>query len=181
MSTERPPFAVEPEVMAVLETLWRNDHAAYLVGGGVRDALLGLPGSDWDVATDARPERILEVFPGGTYENRFGTVLARGLEITTFRRDHRYADHRRPDSVTFSDDVYEDLARRDLTINAIAWGRRGSGDGGPARGPRGRPGGPAGPPGARGGRPQPALRRGCPAPAARRAHRGQAGLQPSSR
>ena len=126
MSTERPPFAVEPEVMAVLETLWRNDHAAYLVGGGVRDALLGLPGSDWDVATDARPERILAVFPGGTYENRFGTVLARGLEITTFRRDHRYADHRRPDSVTFSDDVYEDLARRDLTINAIAWGRRGS-------------------------------------------------------
>ena len=111
--------------MAVLETLWRNGHAAYLVGGGVRDALLGLPVTDWDVATDARPERILEVFPGGTYENRFGTVLARGLEITTFRREHRYADHRRPDSVTFSDDVYEDLARRDLTINAIAWGRRG--------------------------------------------------------
>ena len=123
MSSERPPFAVEPEVVAVLETLWRNDHAAYLVGGGVRDALLGLPVSDWDVATDARPERILAVFPGGTYENRFGTVLARGLEITTFRREHRYADHRRPDSVTFSTDVYEDLARRDLTINAIAWGR----------------------------------------------------------
>ena len=95
------------------------------MGGGVRDALLGLPVSDWDVATDARPERILKVFPGGTYENRFGTVLARGLEITTFRREHRYADHRRPDSVTFSDDIYEDLARRDLTINAIAWGRRG--------------------------------------------------------
>ncbi len=125
MSTERPPFAVEPEVLAVLETLWHNDHAAYLVGGGVRDALLGLRVSDWDVATDARPERILKVFPGGTYENRFGTVLARGLEITTFRREHRYADHRRPDSVTFSDDIYEDLARRDLTINAIAWGRRG--------------------------------------------------------
>ncbi len=51
-------------------------------------------------------------------------MLARGLEITTFRREHRYADHRRPDSVTFSDDIYEDLARRDLTINAIAWGSR---------------------------------------------------------
>jgi tRNA nucleotidyltransferase/poly(A) polymerase len=124
MSAERPPFAVEPEVMAVLEILWRNGHAAYLVGGAVRDALLGLPGSDWDVATDARPERIVQLFPGATYENRFGTVLARGLEITTFRRDHHYADHRRPDSVTFSDDVYEDLARRDLTINAIAWGSR---------------------------------------------------------
>lgn len=119
-----PPFPVEPEVMAVLERLWQSGHAAYLVGGGVRDALLGLPGADWDVATDARPERILQVFPGGTYQNRFGTVLARGLEITTFRRDHRYADHRRPDSVTFSDDIYEDLARRDLTINAIAWGCR---------------------------------------------------------
>jgi tRNA nucleotidyltransferase (CCA-adding enzyme) len=127
MATERPPFAVEPEVMAILEALWSCDHGAYLVGGGVRDALLGLPGSDWDVTTDARPERILEVFPGGIYENRFGTVQARGVEITTFRREHRYADHRRPDSVTFSEDVYEDLARRDLTINAIAWGRRGPG------------------------------------------------------
>ncbi len=131
MSPDGPPFAVEPEVVAVLETLWRSGQAAYLVGGGVRDALLGLPGSDWDVATDARPEGILRIFPGGTYQNRFGTVKARGLEITTFRRDHRYADHRRPDSVTFSDDIYEDLARRDLTINAIAWGRRG--DAMPAR------------------------------------------------
>jgi tRNA nucleotidyltransferase/poly(A) polymerase len=108
--------------MAVLERLWDNDQAAYLVGGGVRDALLGLPVTDWDVATDARPERIMEVFPGGSYRNRFGTVSAEGLEITTFRRDHRYADHRRPESVTFSRDVHEDLARRDLTINAIAWG-----------------------------------------------------------
>lgn len=120
-----PPFEVGAEAIAVLETLWHNGHAAYLVGGGVRDALLGLPVSDWDVATDARPERIQAVFPGATYQNRFGTVQARGQEITTFRREHRYADHRRPDSVTFSDDVYEDLARRDLTINAIAWGRRG--------------------------------------------------------
>jgi len=124
-SAEGPPFPVEPEVMVVLSTLWQSGHGAYLVGGGVRDALLGIPVSDWDVATDARPQRILAIFPGSTYQNRFGTVLARGLEVTTFRRDHRYADHRRPDSVTFSEDVYEDLARRDLTINAIAWGRRG--------------------------------------------------------
>ncbi len=119
-----PPFTVSRDAAAVLETLWSNGHAAYLVGGCVRDSLLGLPVTDWDVATDARPERILRIFPGAIYENRFGTVLARGLEITTFRREHRYADHRRPDSITFSDDVYEDLARRDLTINAIAWGRR---------------------------------------------------------
>ena len=109
----------------MLAALWQAGHAAYLVGGGVRDALLGLHVSDWDVATDARPQRILSIFPGSSYQNRFGTVLARGLEVTTFRRDHRYADHRRPDSVTFSQDIFEDLARRDLTINAIAWGRRG--------------------------------------------------------
>lgn len=120
-----PPFPVEPSVLAVLDTLWSAGHGGYLVGGGVRDALLGLPVSDWDVATDARPRRLLEVFPGASYQNRFGTVLARGVEITTFRRDHRYADHRRPDAITFSSDIFEDLARRDLTINAIAWGRRG--------------------------------------------------------
>ncbi len=122
-----PPFPVADAAMSVLTRLWDEGHGAYLVGGGVRDALLGLRVSDWDVATDARPERILRVFPGSSYQNRFGTVLAREIEITTFRRDHRYADHRRPDSVTFSGDVFEDLARRDLTINAIAWGRRGPG------------------------------------------------------
>ncbi len=115
--------------MAVLNTLWQSGHAAYLVGGGVRDELLGRPVTDWDVATDARPERLLELFPAGHYENRFGTVtLAAGdfdVEATTFRRDHRYADHRRPDEVTFSDSLDEDLARRDFTVNAIAWGRAG--------------------------------------------------------
>ncbi len=125
MDTERPPFPVHQEVLSVLDVLWQQGHGGYLVGGGVRDALLGRSVNDWDIATDARPERILRLFPGSSYQNRFGTVLARGLEITTFRRDHRYADHRRPDSVTFSQDIFEDLARRDLTINAIAWGRRG--------------------------------------------------------
>jgi len=122
---DAPPFPVEVEVLAVLGTLWSAGHGGYLVGGGVRDALLGRSVSDWDIATDARPEKILRIFPGSSYQNRFGTVLARGLEITTFRRDHRYADHRRPDMVIFSQDIFEDLARRDLTINAIAWGRRG--------------------------------------------------------
>lgn len=125
MDRQGPPFDVDPGAMEALASLWRAGHGAYLVGGGVRDALLGLEVGDWDIATDAVPERILAIFPGSTYQNRFGTVLARDLEITTFRREHRYADHRRPDMVVFSDDVYEDLARRDLTINAIAWGRMG--------------------------------------------------------
>ena len=125
MDSNRPPFPIHPDVTSALETLWQAGHGGYLVGGGVRDALLGLPVTDWDIATDARPERIMRIFPGSSYQNRFGTVLARGSEITTFRRDQRYADHRRPDTVTFSQDIFEDLARRDLTINAIAWGRRG--------------------------------------------------------
>jgi putative nucleotidyltransferase with HDIG domain len=120
----------------VLETLWQAGHAAYVVGGGVRDYLLGRRETDWDVTTDARPERIIELFPDGRYENRFGTVTigghgsdrggsTGGVEATTFRRDHVYGDHRRPDSVTFTDDVEEDLLRRDFTVNAIAWGRGG--------------------------------------------------------
>ena len=118
-----PPFPVEPAAKRTLERLWDGGHAAFLVGGAVRDALLGRATHDWDVATDALPERILELFPEGSYENRFGTVLADGIEITTFRRDHRYRDHRRPDEVTFTQDPVEDLSRRDFTVNAIAWGR----------------------------------------------------------
>jgi tRNA nucleotidyltransferase/poly(A) polymerase len=123
------PVGAPAAVIGVLNALWQSGHAAYLVGGGVRDELLGRPVTDWDVATDARPDRLLELFAAGHYENRFGTVTvpaeALAVEVTTFRRDHQYADHRRPDSVTFSDSLEEDLARRDFTVNAIAWGRAG--------------------------------------------------------
>jgi putative nucleotidyltransferase with HDIG domain len=112
-----------PSAMAVLDRLWSAGHAGFLVGGGVRDALLGRGADDWDIATDATPERLLELFPEGRYENRFGTVLVDDVQVTTFRRDHQYPDHRRPESVTFTDSLEEDLARRDFTVNAIAWGR----------------------------------------------------------
>jgi putative nucleotidyltransferase with HDIG domain len=115
---------VDEAAVEVLERLWEHGHAGFLVGGGVRDSLLGRPTHDWDVATDARPKRLLEVFPDARYENRFGTVLVDAVQVTTFRRDHRYADHRRPESVTFTDSIDEDLARRDFTVNAIAWGRQ---------------------------------------------------------
>jgi tRNA nucleotidyltransferase/poly(A) polymerase len=125
LSPVQPPAPV----MHVLAALSDAGHAAYLVGGGVRDALLRRPVTDWYVATDARPERLLEIFPAGKYENRFGTVTVPaeglGLEVTTFRRDHRYADHRRPDEVTFTDSLSEDLARRDFPVNAIAWKKDG--------------------------------------------------------
>jgi len=115
-----------------MERLWMHGHAAYVVGGSVRDALLGRPADDWDLATDARPDRVLAVFPGAVYENQFGTVAIREgdsvHEVTTFRTDHEYADFRRPHRVEFGDDIRLDLARRDFTVNAIAWGRDAGGD-----------------------------------------------------
>jgi len=115
-----------------MDRLWAHGHAAYVVGGSVRDALLGRPAKDWDLATDARPDRLLAVFPGAVYENQFGTVAVREAgaihEVTTFRSDHEYADFRRPHRVEFGDDVRLDLARRDFTINAVAWGREAEGN-----------------------------------------------------
>ncbi len=117
-------------VAAALERLWTEGHAGYVVGGSLRDTLLGRQPADWDLATDARPDRILELFPGSVYENKFGTVAARQggefLEITTFRSDHEYADFRRPQRIEFGDTIEVDLARRDFTVNAIAWGRAGN-------------------------------------------------------
>lgn len=117
---------VPTSVRAVMEWLWSHGHAAYVVGGSVRDTLLGRPADDWDLATDARPDRLLAIFPGAVYENQFGTVAIREAdsvhEVTTFRTDHDYADFRRPHRVEFGDDVRLDLARRDFTVNAIAWG-----------------------------------------------------------
>jgi tRNA nucleotidyltransferase/poly(A) polymerase len=113
-------------VRDLLETLWTAGHAAYVVGGSLRDVVLGRLPADWDLASDALPERVVELFPGAVYENRFGTVSVRldgkAFEITTFRSDHDYADFRRPHRVEFGDSIELDLARRDFTVNAMAWG-----------------------------------------------------------
>ena len=113
-------------VRVILERLWSAGFEAYVVGGGLRDLLLGRDVADWDVATAALPEETQALFRESTYENRFGTVVVRldgaAYEVTTFRREHLYADHRRPGRVEFGVSVDEDLARRDFTINAIAWG-----------------------------------------------------------
>ena len=96
------------------------------MGGGLRDALLGRSTTNWDLATAALPEQTAAIFPDASYENRFGTVvLQRGgldYEITTFRTDHDYADFRRPHRVEFGASLEADLARRDFTMNALAWG-----------------------------------------------------------
>lgn len=127
------PAAVPPPVWTLLRRLWSAGHAGYVVGGSLRDVVLGRPAADWDLATDARPERLLEVFPGAVYENRFGTVAVRqgGVvnEVTTFRMDHDYADFRRPHRIEFGTTIIEDLARRDFTMNAMAWGAAAPGTG----------------------------------------------------
>jgi tRNA nucleotidyltransferase (CCA-adding enzyme) len=125
-ATARLAIAIPVAVTSLLDHLQRHGHAAYVVGGSLRDALLGRAPADWDLATDARPDDLLALFPGTVYENRFGTVAVRRdhevFEITTFRTEHDYADFRRPHRVEFGDDVVADLARRDFTVNAIAWG-----------------------------------------------------------
>ena len=109
----------------LLNILQNAGYAAYFVGGCVRDALLGRPAHDWDIATAARPEQIMEVFPKCVPTGlQHGTVTVlwegEGYEVTTFRCDGTYRDSRHPDSVQFVTDLREDLARRDFTVNAMA-------------------------------------------------------------
>ncbi len=109
---------------AVIAKLRGAGHQAYLVGGSVRDLLLGAKPKDFDVSTDARPERIMELFPqSGQVGAHFGVVLVRDavaqVEVATFRSDHEYADGRRPASVHFESDPREDVLRRDFTINGL--------------------------------------------------------------
>ena len=126
-AVERLAESVPATVLAVLDGLHAAGHAAYVVGGSLRDALLGRHPHDWDLATDALPERTHALFRDAVYENRFGTVAVRRdgeiFEVTTFRFEHDYADFRRPHRVEFGDDIRADLSRRDFTVNAIAWGR----------------------------------------------------------
>lgn len=118
--------ALPRTVEHVLATLAAAGHEAVLVGGAVRDQLLGLPHGtwDWDAATSAAPEEVVALFPESTWENRFGTVTVRGdppVEVTSYRAEGAYHDARRPNEVRFGVALEEDLARRDFTINAIAW------------------------------------------------------------
>jgi poly(A) polymerase len=117
---------MEPEALAraVIAKLRGAGHQAYLVGGSVRDLLLGAKPKDFDVSTDARPERIMDLFPkSGQVGAHFGVVLVRDacsqVEVATFRSDHDYPDGRRPASVHFESDPRQDALRRDFTINGL--------------------------------------------------------------
>ena len=108
----------------IVSELRAAHHQAFLVGGCVRDLLLHLPPKDFDVATDARPDGIRELFPGsGQVGSHFGVVLVREdsaqVEVATFRSDLDYSDGRRPDAVHFESDPRQDVLRRDFTINGL--------------------------------------------------------------
>src|SRR5260370_870178 len=116
--------AAFPMARSVIAKLRAAGHQAYLVGGCVRDLLLGVKPKDFDVATDARPDRIMDLFPrSGRVGAHFGVVLVRDVfdqvEVATFRSDHTYEDGRRPEFVRFESDPRQDVGRRDFTINGL--------------------------------------------------------------
>lgn len=128
MTAETISFPLDPGAAALLTRLHAAGHAAYAVGGCVRDSLLGQTPHDWDLCTSATPEQVLELFgeahciPTGLQHGTVTVKHGRELyEITTFRTEGAYSDGRHPDHVAFVPDVKEDLARRDFTINAMAY------------------------------------------------------------
>jgi len=138
-------LSVPEEVTRVTSQLQNNGYEAYLVGGCVRDLLLERTPNDWDVTTNATPEQIQEIFEHTFYENNFGTVgvvndeitekiensvshetknkleALRTIEVTPYRTESKYSDDRRPDSISFSKKLEDDLIRRDFTINAMCY------------------------------------------------------------
>jgi len=123
-------------VLKTTETIQASGYEAYIVGGCVRDFLMGKTPKDWDITTNAKPEELLGIFSDTKYENNFGTVLLpirkslqkgeeKGelediLEITTYRSEQGYSNHRHPDEVRFETELDKDLERRDFTVNALA-------------------------------------------------------------
>lgn len=131
-----PQLTIPPEISSVASTLESAGYEAYLVGGCTRDLLEGKTPKDWDFTTNATPTEIIALFPHTFYENDFGTVgvvnesipeddvlraTLRIVEVTPYRTETTYSDFRRPDSVEFSKSLFEDLQRRDFTMNAIAY------------------------------------------------------------
>lgn len=127
-------IGVPKEVQEVAKSLVEAGFEAYLVGGCVRDMMLGRDPKDWDIATNATPDEVQKIFPESVYENDFGTVGVKTesedpklkvIEVTTYRIEGRYSDKRHPDEVRFAKTIEEDLSRRDFTVNAMAMNVKG--------------------------------------------------------
>ncbi len=150
MSTKPYNFQIPPQVSHVTSTLEKGvrpddsvgrGYEAWIVGGCVRDLILGRTPKDWDVTTNATPEQIQALFTKTVYENKFGTVAVILepstdyplqttnfiVEVTPFRTESEYSDFRHPDQVSFAETLDEDLSRRDFTMNALAYGHDGEG------------------------------------------------------
>ena len=142
MKSKIPQYVIE-----IIQKLETAGFEGFVVGGCVRDILLDKEPKDWDVATNAKPEEIVKIFPDSVYENEFGTVgikvksskckvqsdslklkveevdeeeITEIVEVTTYRIESKYSDKRHPDSVKFTKTLEEDLSRRDFTINSLA-------------------------------------------------------------
>src|SRR3990167_2658741 len=113
-------LTIPSAISRITNPLAQANFSAYLVGGCVRDLLMGKVPKDWDVATDAKPEQITSLFPKTFYENAYGTVTVvndnetdislRNIEVTPFREEAKYSDKRHPDKVTFSKTIEEDIS-----------------------------------------------------------------------
>ena len=130
-------ITIPKEVMMVLAVLQGANYEAFLVGGCVRDLLMGEKPKDYDITTTATPQEIIALFPKTFYENTFGTVgvvtcgddlgsqcsdeSVKIVEVTPYRLEGDYSDNRHPDSVSWSKNIEDDLKRRDFTVNAIAY------------------------------------------------------------
>lgn len=125
------PQDIPQEVVDAIKTLENKGFEAWIVGGCVRDLILGRKPSDWDLTTNANPEEIQAAFPKTYYTNDFGTVgvvnegptddTLKVIEVTPYRIEGKYSDARRPDTVSFSKNIEDDLKRRDFTMNALAF------------------------------------------------------------
>jgi len=120
-----PLDRIPDAVLGLCKTLREKGKRGWIVGGCVRDLLLGKAPKDWDVATDAKPDEVKRIFPkvietGIAHGTVTVLIRGQGYEVTTLRGEGAYSDGRRPDSVEFVEDIDSDLARRDFTVNAIA-------------------------------------------------------------
>src|SRR3989339_1664413 len=132
-------FKLDSGVEKIVQELEKKSYEAWIVGGAVRDLILGISSSDWDITTSATPEQILPLFSESFYDNEYGTVKVAGkhireqfgmkrdliddsilYDITTYRSESEYRDKRRPSKVMWGVRLEEDLQRRDFTINALA-------------------------------------------------------------
>lgn len=120
-----------PKVKYIIDEICANGYEAYIVGGCVRDSLIGIKPNDFDITTSATPDNIMSIFSKfecikiGIKHGTVGVIIDKEIfEITTYRIESKYKDHRRPDTIEFTSNLHEDLKRRDFTINAMAYNEK---------------------------------------------------------